>query len=549
MNPTPHRALREQPGRISPIWLVPIVAGLIGLWMAWHSYVTRGPEITIRMETAEGIEPGKTAVKAREVAVGKVVDVQLSDGFDYTLVTVRMNPGSQRMLRTDTRFWVVRPRIGREGISGLNTVLSGSYIRLQPGTAEDAADEFIALEKPPSAPPGAKGLRITLVGQRATAASAGDPVEFQGYNVGQVESAEFDVESRQLICRLFIHAPFDRLVTSNTRFWSGSGVQVRLDASGISVGLSSLESLVGGGISFGVPEGLRQGGPVAADTRFTLYADAEAARQGTFNRVLSYVLLIDDTVRGLSQGAPVEYRGVRVGTVAEVPYGFNRDAAVSMARAAIPVLIHIEPQRLDGQGARIDESAWRARFQDLFADGLRASLSAGNLLTGALLVDLDFHPDAPPVAQSEFNGQAVFPTASGGFAQLEQKLSRLLDKLNGLQIEPVLARLDSGLSSAQGVLQNLQTVTSGLDQLLNNPATQQVPGELQGSLSELRNSLQGVGPDGALYQDLGQTLRQLDGLLRDLQPLVRTLDEKPNALIFDRGAAPDPQPRAAPHAP
>lgn len=545
----PLRAVREQPGGISPIWLVPIVAGLIGLWMGWHTWATRGDLVQIQMQTAEGIEPGKTLVKTRDVSVGKVVDVQLSDELDYTIVSVRMNPATQRMLRTDTRFWVVRPRIGREGISGLGTVLSGAYIRLQPGHAKDTTDEFTALEKPPSAPPGARGLRLTLIGDQATALSAGDAVEFQGFNVGQVESAEFDVASRKLVSRLFIRAPFDRLVTSNTRFWSTSGLHVRLDASGVSVGMSSLEALLGGGVSFGVPRGLNRGDAVEADTQFTLYADADAARQGTFDRFLAYVLLIDDSVRGLNAGAPVEYRGVRVGTVAQVPYRFTTDAAISMAQAPIPVLIHIEPQRLEGQNSKIDDSAWRARFAELFGSGLRASLSSANLLTGALLVDLDFYPDAVATTHRSFHDVEVFPSTAGGFAQLEQKLARLLDKLNGLEVEPVLARMDSGLGRAEQVLTQLQSVTTNLDKLLADPATQDMPSQLQGTLGELRSSLQGVGPDSGLYRNLGQTLQRLDQLMRDLQPLLRTLDEKPNALIFDRGQHADPQPRAPDHAP
>ena len=524
-------AVREPPRKISPIWLVPIVAGLIGAWMLWHNYTTRGVLITIRMETAEGIEPGKTFVRAREVVVGRVVDAELSDGFDYTLVRVRMNPGTQRMLKIDTRFWVVRPRIGAEGISGLNTVLSGSYIQLQPGKAEQSVNEFIALEKPPLAPPGAQGLRIVVTGDRATAASVGDPVEFQGYNVGQVETAEFDVASRQLVCQLFIRAPFDRLVTSNTRFWSGSGLQLRLDASGFSVGVSSFESLLGGGISFGVPEGLAPGEAVDRGARFRLYADEEEARQGTFKRVLQYILLIDGSVRGLAKGAPVEYRGVRVGTVVEVPYDFNHETALSMVRAPIPVLIHIEPQRMGGLDAVINEEAWQQDFDQLIGRGLRASLSAANLLTGSLLVDLDYYDDVPEYQLATYQDLVIIPTVAGGFAELEQQLASLLDKLNQLPLEPVL-------SHAGGTLQELQRLAANMNSLLGSPETQAMP-------AQLNQSLAGIAPDSDLYQDLGQTLRQLDTLLRDLQPLVRTLDEKPNALIFNRKDSRDPIPRAA----
>ncbi len=539
------QALREKARRMSPIWFVPMVAAAIGLWMAWHSYATRGTLITISMDTAEGIEAGKTLVKARNVAVGRVEKVQLSDAFDHIIVTARMAPGTQRLLRADTQFWVVKPRIGRAGISGLGTVLSGAFIRVQPGQSDSYADEFVALEQPPATPPDAQGLRIALSSEQADAASAGDPVSFQGYDVGRVESAEFDITTRQLRYRLFIRPPFDRLVTSNTRFWSRSGLSVTLNSEGLSVDVSSLEGLFGGGIAFGVPAGLSQGEPVAENSHFVLYADEEAARQGSFDRHLSFILMIEDTVRGLSQGAPVEFRGVRVGTVAEVPYQFRQASLETLVRAAIPVLIHIEPQRLGTFGGAADDATWRARFDDLIEDGLRASLKAGNLLTGALFVDLNFYPDAASARPgTPVDGLVEFPTVASGLTQLEHKLGRTLDKLNALPIEPVLDQLEGRLDDAAGLLEKLDAVTGRLDQLLSSPQTQGLPAALLHSLEEMRMTLGGFQPGGSAYQDLGSTLRRIDRMLQDLQPLLRTLDQQPNALIFNGESAPDPKPRA-----
>ncbi len=539
------QALREKARRMSPIWFVPMVAAAIGLWMAWHSYATRGTLITISMDTAEGIEAGKTLVKARNVAVGRVEKVQLSDAFDHIIVTARMAPGTQRLLRADTQFWVVKPRIGRAGISGLGTVLSGAFIRVQPGQSDSYADEFVALEQPPATPPDAQGLRIALSSEQADAASAGDPVSFQGYDVGRVESAEFDITTRQLRYRLFIRPPFDRLVTSNTRFWSRSGLSVTLNSEGLSVDVSSLEGLFGGGIAFGVPAGLSQGEPVAENSHFVLYADEEAARQGSFDRHLSFILMIEDTVRGLSQGAPVEFRGVRVGTVAEVPYQFRQASLETLVRAAIPVLIHIEPQRLGTFGGAADDATWRARFDDLIEDGLRASLKAGNLLTGALFVDLNFYPDAASARPgTPVDGLVEFPTVASGLTQLEHKLGRTLDKLNALPIEPVLDQLEGRLDDAAGLLEKLDAVTGRLDQLLSSPQTQGLPAALLNSLEEMRMTLGGFQQGGAAYQDLGSTLRRIDRMLQDLQPLLRTLDQQPNALIFNGESAPDPEPRA-----
>ncbi len=539
------QALREKARRVSPVWFVPLVAAAIGLWMAWHSYSTRGSLITISMDTAEGIEAGKTMIKARNVAVGRVEAVRLSEAFDHIIVTARMAPGTQRLLREDTQFWVVKPRIGRGGISGLGTVLSGAFIRLQPGQIDSYADEFVALEQPPATPLDAQGLRVALSSDQADAASAGDPVSFQGYDVGRVESAEFDITTRQLRYRLFIRPPFDRLVTSNTRFWSRSGLSVTLDSEGLSVDVSSLEGLFGGGIAFGVPPGLSQGEPVEENAHFVLYADEEAARQGSFDRHLSYVLLIEDTVRGLSRGAPVEYRGVRVGTVAEVPYQFRSAKLETLIRAAIPVLIHIEPQRLGALGGAADDDTWRARFDDLIEDGLRASLKAGNLLTGALFVDLNFYADAAAVAPgTPLDGLREFPTVSSGLTQLEHKLGRTLDKINALPIEPVLEQLEGRLDEAAGLLERLEATTSRLDQLLASPQTQALPQTLLQSLEEMRMTLGGFQAGGPAYEDLGGTLRRIDRMLQDLQPLLRTLDQRPNALIFNGEPARDPEPRA-----
>ncbi len=546
MNTPTHVALRESARRISPIWFVPLVAAAIGLWMGWHSYTTRGTLITIRMDTAEGIEAGKTLIKARNVAVGKVENVRLSEAFDHIVITARMNPDSQRLLREDTQFWVVKPRVGREGISGLGTVLSGVFIRLQPGKADASRDSFVALEQPPTTPRGAKGLRVQLTSTKADAASAGDPVSFQGYNVGRVENAEFDIQTRQLRYRLFIRPPFDTLVTSNTRFWTRSGVKMTLNSEGVSIDMSSLEGLLGGGIAFGVPEGLSRGEPVTADASFTLYPDAEAARQGSFDRHLAYILMMDDTVRGLSKGAPVEFRGVRIGTVVEVPYELTTDGIDPLLRETIPVLIHIEPQRLVSFGAAADDAGWRVRFADLIQDGLRASLKSGNLLTGALFVDLDFHPDLPPPEPGQrINDIEELPTAPSGFAQLEHKLSRLLDKLNQMPVEAVLSNLDANLRDSRQLLVQLQGVSAHLDQLLQSRETTALPGALLGGLQELRQTLNGFSSDAPAYRDLSTALQRLDALMRDLQPVLRTLDERPNALIFNRPRQKDPEPRAS----
>ncbi|WP_251978206.1 intermembrane transport protein PqiB [Salinicola avicenniae] len=542
------RATRLSQSRLSPIWIVPLLAALIGAWMVWDNISSRGPLITLNMESAEGIEAGNTLIKTRNVEVGHVEAVRLSDDLSHTVVTARMSRDAERMLNSASSFWVVKPRIGREGISGLNTVLSGAYIQLAPGDSDEYQTDFDVLEQPPVAPPDAPGLRVNLVSQVGNSLSAGDPVTYQGYTVGRVESTDFDPDAREIRHRLFIQSPYDSLVTDTTRFWSSSGIDVQLDSEGVNVNLDSFETLVSGGVTFGVPEDVAQGSPAKQDATYTLYNNEESAREGTYDQYIEYVLLVDDTVRGLSRGAPVEYRGVRIGTVESVPWHFTAPQPDSLTNFAIPVLIRIEPQRLESSenvDSDIDDQQIHDRFERMFNDyGLRATLKSGNLLTGALFVDVNFNDDAPPYDAMTFDGKPVFPTISGGFAQIEQKVSNLLDKLNDLEVEPILSRLDQTMQTSQQTLEQVRQIAESVNAIVSDPETQALPGSVNDTLEELQRTLNGFSSGSSGYRQLNDTLQQLETLMRDLQPVARTLREKPNALIFDREVQADPTPRA-----
>ncbi|MFI0473880.1 intermembrane transport protein PqiB [Halomonas sp. HMF6819] len=540
-----HRAKSSRQTRLSPIWIVPIVALVIGLWLVYDNYTSRGTLITLTTNNAEGIEAGSTLIRSRNVEIGIVQSVRLSDDLSHAVMSARIQPEAEAMLREDSRFWVVKPRIGREGISGLGTVLSGAYIQLQPGRSEEPRREFELSDVPPVAVAGQAGLQISLVSQLGNSLRVGDPVSYQGYTVGRVEDNRFDAESRTMQHQIFIEEPYAQLVTDSTRFWSASGIDFRLDADGVRVNVESLEALLGGGVTFGVPEELPMGRPVGNNARFTLYADEDDAREGTFNRYLEYVLLVDDTVRGLSRGAPVEFRGVRMGTVAAVPWNFTAPQPNSRAQFAIPVLIRIEPQRLGIESEDIDLDEWEARFNRMFDLGLRASLKNGSLLTGALFVDLNFQRDlAGEYVNETFSERTIFPTVAGGFAQIQAQVTSLLDKLNALEVEPLLAGLDRNLQASESVLDEVREVSSSLNAILSAPDTRSLGGNVNATLEELRTTIEGLSPSSPAYQDLTSAIERLDRLMRDLQPLTRTLNENPRALLFDNLDAEDPIPRA-----
>jgi paraquat-inducible protein B len=530
--------------RISPIWIVPIVALLIGLWLVYDNYTRAGKQITLIMPNAEGIEAGKTKIKVHSVDIGLVEQVTLSDDLTHIEVLARITPKAQPMLVKDTQLWVVKPRIGLEGISGLNTVISGSYIQLQPGKSTEETDQFTLLDQPPISLSGAKGVHINLEGKVGNALRVGDPVTYQGMRVGRVVSATFDPKKRNMQHELFIEHPYDVLVTQNSRFWTTVGVDFKLDAEGFKASIPTVESMIAGGVSFGHVDDQPMGNPVPSESKFELFATEEAARQQTYDQYLEYVLLVDDTVRGLSKGAPVEFRGLRVGTVKAVPWKFNSPERKKDFRYAIPVLIHLEPGRIAENG-QADLQEWKTRMDHLLQRGLHATLKSGNLITGSVFVDLnmDTH-NKKTYRQSRFEGLPVLPTSATSLAQIEQKLSDLLDKLNNLNVEPVLSGLDKNLQQSEKTMQEVRELSRQVNQFISQPDLQQMPANLNKTMQELQNTLKGISPESPAYQELTTTLQRLDKALRDIQPLARTLNEQPNAILFDRKPGNDPVPMA-----
>lgn len=539
-----HKATTLKASRLSPIWIIPVVAALIGAWLVVDSYLHTGPLVTLTISNAEGIEAGKTRIKTRNVDIGRVEEVKLSDDLSHALIMARINHDAEEVLVEDTRFWVVKPRISREGISGFGTVLSGAYIQLHPGESEQPQREFEVLEQPPVALDGEEGLRIRLVSQLGNSLRVGDPVTYQGYSVGRVETTEFMEDTQKVHHQLFIQKPYDTLINSSTRFWSAKGINLELGASGFKLDVASMEALISGGVTFGVMEEL-PATPIEPDKIFKLFANEESARQGMFSDSIEFVLLVEDTVRGLTKGAPVEFRGIRVGTVKEVPWRFTSPERRIRDNFAIPVLISIEPQRLDGQ-EKVDLEAWHERLQNIVSNGLHATLKSANLLTGALFVDLNFKRDsAEDYVAEKFEDRLVIPTTPTGLAQIELKVSSLLDKLNAMQVEPILDGMDENMQQSESLLREVRELTASIKEMLNNPEIQQVPANINQTLSELRKAIEGLSPESQTYQELNKTLQSLDTLLRDLQPLARTLGEQPNALIFNPPAEDDPQPPAA----
>jgi paraquat-inducible protein B len=478
------------------------------------------------------------------------------------VVSARMTNDARDYLNEQTKFWVVKPRIGLGGITGLTTLLSGSYIEMDSVPGGVPLRKFVGLERPPLTPEGAPGIRLLLRAAEAGSLDAGSPVYYRRIKVGRVEGRRLAPDGSYVEIEIFVDAPYHRLITTNTRFWNASGFDVTIGADGIEVHSETLETIVFGGVAFSNPPRLYEGSPVESDAVFTLYenqADAESQPAEGAIELYGFVLYFDESVRGLKVGAPVEYLGVKVGYVADVSIEFNPRED----RVEVPVLIFLEWGRIRGISAAED---LEDRLAETVFEGLRARLQSGNLLTSQLVVELTVVPDATPAAIVETDGYPVFPTVPSAFTQIADNASNFLATLSALPLDELVesaTRLieDAGTlvrappSSGPGspeaaeieqapLRQLVDTMTralAGIDAIVNSREAQRLPADLARALVRLNQTLKAAGEvlEGdatvsPLYYELSTALQELTRAARAVRVLTETLEDKPNALIFGR---------------
>jgi len=517
----------------SVIWLIPFVAMLIGGWMVYQYLENQGPLVTVEFTTADGIEAGKTAIRARNVKIGHVESVALNRSVDGVVVKARIDPAAEHLLKEDSLFWVVRPRIDTAGITGLETLVSGAYIELRPGESAVTARSYTGLEQPPVTPPGTPGIRLVLISETGKSLSVGDAVTYHGHNVGRIEKATFETSSQALRYELFIRAPFDELVSTSSRFWNVSGIAITTSTEGVKISSGSLETILTGGIAFDIPNGRSRGKPAADGDEYRLYPTEAAILEQSYRQSTNYLLQFDQSIRGLKPGAPVEFRGVRIGTV--IGLSKRHMTLADDYSGLIPVLIRLEP----GRFGQFDAVQTDHELKRWVSEGMRASLKQGNLLTGALYVDMDIYPDAPEATLTEVDGLGIIPTVSGGLERIEQRVVKILDKLEALPVEPVLKNADKTLVSAQSAIDQLNGTLVKLDRLIASKDMQQVPAEVTQTLAEIRSTVRGFSSDSPLYHEVKSAAQSLRDVLDKLEPVLETLDETPSALIFDKSEQPD----------
>jgi paraquat-inducible protein B len=516
-NPIPpmpeSRAITRKGTRISLVWFIPILAALVGVWVAVTRVMSEGPKITIVFQSAEGLEAGKTKLHYNGVDIGTVTAIRLSDDHQRVILTAQMAPKTEEFLVEDTKFWVVRPRISGANVTGLGTLISGAYIGLEIGSSKKQRRDFVALETQPIITGDTPGRLFVLKTSDLGSLDNGTPIFFRRLQVGQVASYALDDDGKLITVKVFVRAPYDQYVNPNTRFWHASGIDVSLSASGLKVQTQSVLSILIGGIAFETDSTQPVQPPAEANTVFTLFDNRQKAFEAPPSSPQTYKLIFNDSVRGLSVGAPVEFRGIPIGEVSEV----HAQIDLRTFQFSVPVTIQLDPRRLGinivDVGPGVDLATMRRRLIDsMVAHGIRAQLRTGNLLTGAVYVALDVFPNSPPVTVDWSQNPVQLPTTGGQFQATEANLENIVKKLDQMPLQQIgenlqksLADLDLTLVSARG------TLTSA-----------------QGTFDTTGNL---VSPNSPQVQRLDSTLDEVSRAARSIRVLTDYLERHPEALL------------------
>ena len=534
--------VQKKRGRISIVWIIPILAAVVAIGIAVQRILSEGPTITIVFKVAEGIEAGKTFIKYKDVNIGQVTAVQLSEDYAKVLVRAKIAKHAAGLMVKDAKFWVVEPRITLSGVSGLSTLLSGNYIGFEAGKSDEDERNFIGLDLPPPITD-QKGRKFLLKASTLGSLGVGAPVYYRQLNVGQVAAYNLAADGKSIEITLFVNSPYDKYVTGETRFWNASGINVSVGADGVDVHTESLTALIAGGLAFDVPPFAAPSQPAAANTTFTLYRNRIVAMKQPDPIERRFVLFFDESVRGLSVGAPVTLYGLPVGEVASVGMSIDPKTRVFRPR----VLVTFFPERLLGQlsqreqavGKALEETNPEVRMRNMRHQvedqGLRGQLRTGSFLTGELYVAFEYFPTAPKVKLDFSKDPLELPVVPGGLANLEAKLTSILTKVDNMPLNAIAVEVKAAIATLDQALKDADT-------LINRVDAQWVP-EGTKTLEEARHAIAAadraltdadtnlLAKDSPAPQDLRDTLQEVTRAARAVRVLVDYLERHPETLI------------------
>jgi paraquat-inducible protein B len=518
--PRPPSARLSRP-RFSLVWLIPVIAALIAGYLGYRTLVERGPLMVITFNTAEGLAAGQTQVKYKAVALGTVEAIDLSHDNSHVVAKVRMSDVGARFLTSHSRFWVVRPRLSLGDLSGLDTLVSGAFIAVDPGKpGGHYQDHFTGLEQPPGVRSDEPGRTYTLTADRIGSLTTGSPIYYRDVQVGEVLSYDIGSGLGPVKIHIFVKAPFDNLIRPASRFWNSSGIAAAIQGGVLRVELQSIQAVLTGAITFTLPKDADKTAPSPDNASFPLFSSYGEAKAATFQTQLPVVSYLTSSVAGLTPGAPVEILGIQVGDVT----GVTLEVMPKTGEVEARVAMRLQPERVFDPDAIGQLGDPQKDFQTLVNHGLRVEIGTESYITGQKLVSLTMEPHAKPAKVTREGDAVVLPSAPGGLNAVLDSLSDVAAKVQKMPFQQIGDNLNKLLETANGTL--------------GGPQLKHTLSQLSETLKSANTTLKTVnstyGNDSEFEQSLQQVLSQADGTLRSIQSLADFLNRHPQSLLLGR---------------
>lgn len=513
--------------RPSLIWLIPAVALLIALSLAINAFLNIGPKINVSFKSADGLVAGKTTVRYKQVDIGVVRRIDLSEDRSHVIAQIELRKDASNFATKDARYWVVRPRVGTGGISGIDTLLSGAYIEVDGGNSKEKATDFVGLDVPPVIPSDVPGKVFFLKADNLGSLDIGAPIYYRRINVGKITAFKLSEDGKDVELQTFIRAPYDKFVTKDARFWQASGVDVTLNASGFNLNTQSLASIVAGGVAFGYPEHANAA-PIAADrTSFKLWDNKKSALKDQDGIPRFVVMYFEHSIRGLTAGAPIDFMGIEIGNVTAINAEFN--ANYTLMRMRVDAVIY--PSRLANDQVMNPQGAI---FKGFVERGWRAQMRTGNLLTGQNYIAFDKFTKAKPArVMEQSDGRAVIPTTQTELSGLQAQVSQIADKLTKFPLVEIGQDIRKTFANINATIDSTDKLVKQLDS--------KVAPDMQATLEEARKMMRSsesiLSSDAPLQQDVRRAIQQMTRAAASLQLMADYIEQHPESII--RGKTPE----------
>ncbi len=540
----PKKSRKSKLSLLTSIWIVPVIALLISLWFAYQYFAQLGPEIQILFKENSGLQANQSYVKYRDVPVGVVKEITLDKKSDNVVVTIRMNKEAEPFLNDETKFWIVKPEVGSGGISGLDTLISGTYIKMYAKKKDGKKVKKIyeGLEKPYIDRNCDTGYRYHLSAPDSRNLHIGSPVYYRKIRVGEIEDIYLAEDGMKVNFDVFIKHPYTNYISKETKFWLMSNISFTFNHSGFNLDMAPMSHILNGGITFDTPARIIHEKQQGISHIFFLYKDKLAMQKKRIGLGKAhqhhYFMLVDEPIAKLDVGAPVEFFGFQVGSVVAMHSDFDNTVKKIISTVEVVIDTSAFADRSDKNTKNTEKF-----FENAVQKGLRARISQSDPITGSQYVELVYEGKEGQRTIERLGNKQILPTIRSKDVDIAQKLSLILDKVNELDIEGLLASVQKAVddNSAQSVkiLKEFAVIAKNFRIISSDPALKKTPKKIIAILNETHQTLEAIngllqanGNKSALSKEITITLHELTDAARSLERLSNKLEKNPNALIF-----------------